>query len=105
MFAEFETNLRKDSWKASQRQRRAGVYKGRRPSVDVSQVRALKQEDIGPSAIARTLGIGRVSVYPALGEPRIWCGLRPRAVFAGLDPAIAGLASAIGWQGSCKASE
>ena len=46
----------------------AGVYKGRRPSVDVVQLRALKQEGIGPSAIAKTLGIGRASVYQALGE-------------------------------------
>ena len=46
----------------------AGVYKGRRPSVDVSQVRALKQKGIGPSAIAKTMGIGRASVYRALGE-------------------------------------
>jgi hypothetical protein len=46
----------------------AGVYKGRKPSVDVLQVRALKQEGIGPSAIAKTLGIGRASVYRALGE-------------------------------------
>ena len=44
------------------------VYKGRKPSVDVSRVRALKQEGIGPSAIAKTLGIGRASVYRALGE-------------------------------------
>jgi hypothetical protein len=41
----------------------AGVYKGRKPSVDVSQVRALKEKGIGPS-----LGIGRASVYRALGE-------------------------------------
>jgi hypothetical protein len=35
----------------------AGVYKGRRPSVDVSQVRALKQKGTGPSAIVKTMGI------------------------------------------------
>ena len=46
----------------------AGVYKGRKPSVDVSQVRALKQEGIGPSVVAKTLGIGRASVDRALGE-------------------------------------
>jgi DNA invertase Pin-like site-specific DNA recombinase len=46
----------------------AGIYKGRRPSVDVSQVRALKQKGIGPSAMAETLGIGRASVYRALNE-------------------------------------
>jgi DNA invertase Pin-like site-specific DNA recombinase len=31
-------------------------------------VRALKQAGSSPSAIAKTLGIGRASVYRALGE-------------------------------------
>ena len=64
-----------DSWQkpacthsAHRRGTAAGVYKGRRPSVDVLRVRALKQEGVGPSAIAKTLGIGRASVYRALGE-------------------------------------
>ena len=69
VFAEFETNLRKErQLEGIAKAKAAGVYKGRRPSVDVSQVRALKQEGIGPSAIAKTLGIGRASVYRALGE-------------------------------------
>jgi hypothetical protein len=46
----------------------AGVFKGRKPTVDGVRVRALKQEGLGPSAIAKTLGIGRASVYRALGE-------------------------------------
>jgi DNA invertase Pin-like site-specific DNA recombinase len=46
----------------------AVVYKGRRATVDAERVRALKQEGLGPSAIAKTLGIGRASVYRALGE-------------------------------------
>ena len=69
VFAEFETNLRKErQLEGIAKAKAAGVYKGRRPSVDVVQVRALKQEGIGPSAIAKTLGIGRASVYRALGE-------------------------------------
>jgi hypothetical protein len=36
--------------------------------VDVLEVRALKQEGMGPSAIAKMLGIGRASVYWALGQ-------------------------------------
>ena len=68
VFAEFETNLRKErQLEGIAKAKAAGVYKGRRPSVDVSQVRALKQEGIGPSAIAKRLGIGRASVYRALG--------------------------------------
>jgi DNA invertase Pin-like site-specific DNA recombinase len=69
VFAEFETNLRKErQLEGIAKAKAAGVYKGRKPSVDVSQVRALKQKGIGPSSIAKTLGIGRASVYRALGE-------------------------------------
>jgi DNA invertase Pin-like site-specific DNA recombinase len=68
VFAEFETNLRMErQLEGVAKAKAAGVYKGRRPTVDVSQVRALKQQG-GPSAIAKTLGIGRASVYRALGE-------------------------------------
>jgi DNA invertase Pin-like site-specific DNA recombinase len=69
VFAEFETNLRKErQLEGIAKAKAAGIYKGRRPSVDVLRVRALKQQGIGPSAIAKTLGIGRASVYRALGE-------------------------------------
>src|SRR6202171_171566 len=69
VFAEFETNLRKErQLEGIAKAKAAGVYKGRKPSVDVLQVRALKEEGIGPSAIAKILGIGRASVYRALGE-------------------------------------
>jgi DNA invertase Pin-like site-specific DNA recombinase len=66
VFAEFETSLQLEGIAKA---KAAGVYKGRKPSVDVSQVRALKQDGVGPSAIAKTLGIGRASVYRALNEP------------------------------------
>ena len=42
------------------------VYKGRKPSVDVEKVKALRDSGIGASAIAKELGIGRASVYRAL---------------------------------------
>src|SRR5664279_1882906 len=77
VFAEFETNLRKErQMEGIAKAKAAGVYKGRKPTVDVLQVRALKQEGIGPSAIAKTLGIGRASVYRALGE-RTTQGVNP----------------------------
>jgi DNA invertase Pin-like site-specific DNA recombinase len=69
VFAEFETNLRKErQLEGIAKAKAAGVYKGRKPTVDIVRVRALKEEGIGPSAIAKTLGIGRASVYRALAE-------------------------------------
>ena len=51
----------------------AGVYKGRKPSVEVDAVRALKVSGKGPAEIAKELGIGRASVYRALAH---WIRLR-----------------------------
>ncbi len=41
-------------------------YRGRPTSIDPEQVRALKKEGLGATAIATKLGIGRASVYRAL---------------------------------------
>lgn len=46
----------------------AGVYKGRPESIDGVQVRKLAAEGMGPTAIARALGISRPSVYKRLAE-------------------------------------
>ena len=48
----------------------ASVYraKGRKPSVDVEKVKELRDSGMGGSAIAKELGIGRASVYRALGS-------------------------------------
>ena len=43
-----------------------GVYKGRKPSVDIDKVKELKENGLGASQIARELKIGRASVYRAL---------------------------------------
>jgi DNA invertase Pin-like site-specific DNA recombinase len=69
VFAEFETNLRRERQLEGIRAAKAkGVYKGRRPSIDRAEVRRLREvEGLGPSAIARRLGIGRASVYRVLG--------------------------------------
>jgi len=45
-----------------------GVYKGRPPSIDAAQVRALAAEGLGGTEIARRLGIGRASVYRVLDK-------------------------------------
>jgi DNA invertase Pin-like site-specific DNA recombinase len=65
--AEFETNLRKErQLEGIAKAKEAGIYKGCPPSVDAAQVRQLKAEGLGPSDIAKTLGIGRASAYRAL---------------------------------------
>src|ERR671927_744225 len=69
VFAEFETSLRRERQLEGIRAAKArGVYKGRKPSIDPAEVRRLREaEGLGPSAIARRLGIGRTSVYRVLG--------------------------------------
>jgi DNA invertase Pin-like site-specific DNA recombinase len=67
VFAEFETNLRKErQLEGIAKAKQAGIYKGRPPPVDAAQVRQLKAQGMGPAKIAKTLGIGRASVYRAL---------------------------------------
>ena len=67
VFAEFETNLRKErQMEGIEKAKEKGVYKGRKPSIDASAVKELKEKGMGASAIAKELGIGRASVYRAL---------------------------------------
>ena len=69
VFGEFETNLRKErQMEGIAKAKAKGVYKGRKPSVDVEKVKALKENGMGASAIAKEMGIGRASVYRALGS-------------------------------------
>ncbi len=67
VFAEFETNLRKERQAEGIAKAKArGVYKGRKASIDVERVKQLKADGIGATAIAKELGIGRASVYRVL---------------------------------------
>jgi DNA invertase Pin-like site-specific DNA recombinase len=67
VFAEFETNLRRErQLEGIERAKQRGVYKGRKPSISTEKVRELKQLGMGATAIARELGIGRASVYRVL---------------------------------------
>ena len=69
VFAEFETNLRKErQMEGIAKAKDRGVYKGRKPSIDVDNVRSLKEQGLGATAIAKELGIGRASVYRVLAE-------------------------------------
>lgn len=72
VFAEFETNLRRErQMEGISAAKARGVYagKGRLPSIDAAEVRRLHEvERLGPTAIATRLKIGRASVYRALAE-------------------------------------
>jgi DNA invertase Pin-like site-specific DNA recombinase len=69
VFAEFDTNIRKERQLAGiAKAKAAGVYKGRPASIDAARVRQMKADGHGPSEIAKTLGIGRASVYRALAD-------------------------------------
>ena len=68
VFAEFETNLRRERQMEGIAAAKAkGVYKGRPATIDAAEIRRLHNEDrLGPAAIARRLGIARSSVYRVL---------------------------------------
>ena len=67
VFAEFETNLRRERrMEGIAKAKAKGVYSGRSQTIDVEQVRRLKAEGLGATAIARQMGIDRTSVYRVL---------------------------------------
>ena len=67
VFAEFETNLRKERQLEGIAAAKAkGVYKGRPATIDTAKVAALKAEGLGATEIAKRLGVGRASVYRVL---------------------------------------
>jgi DNA invertase Pin-like site-specific DNA recombinase len=67
VFAEFETNLRRErQLEGIAKAKAAGVYKGRPASIDAARVRDLKAGGMGPTEIAKALKIGRASVYRVL---------------------------------------
>ena len=71
VFAEFETNLRRErQLEGIAKAKAAGVYRGRKPSIDPHEVIQLKQAGLGPTMIAKQLKIGRASVYRVLEGAR-----------------------------------
>jgi DNA invertase Pin-like site-specific DNA recombinase len=67
VFGEFETNLRRErQMEGIAKAKAAGVYLGRPKSIDPDKVRALKEQGLGATAIAKQLGIERTSVYRVL---------------------------------------
>lgn len=70
VFAEFETNLRRERQiEGIAAAKSRGVYRGRKPSVNTSEILRLRlEEKLGATAIARRLGVGRATVYRALAN-------------------------------------
>lgn len=67
--AEFEGDIRKERQREGiEKAKAAGVYRGRKPSVNVARVRELRDAGMGPTAIANELEVGRTSVYRALAS-------------------------------------
>ncbi len=69
VFAEFETNLRRErQMEGIAKAKAKGIYKGRKPTIEVDEVRRLKEEGLGATEIAKRLKIVRSSVYRVLAE-------------------------------------
>ena len=67
VFAEFETNLRRErQMEGIAKAKARGVYKGRKPSVDAAKVRRLQSEGRRPTEIAAEMGISRSTVWRVL---------------------------------------
>jgi DNA invertase Pin-like site-specific DNA recombinase len=75
VFAEFETNLRRERQiEGIAKAKAAGVYKGRPATIDAKAVAELKSNGLGATAIAGKLGIGRASVYRVLRQNGVSAG-------------------------------
>lgn len=68
--AEFENDIRRERQRAGiERARGAGAYKGRKAVIDPERVRQMRDDGLGPAAIAKVLGCHRQSVYRLLKMP------------------------------------
>ena len=71
VFAEFETNIRRErQMEGIAKAKAKGIYKGRKPTIDAAEVAKLQAEGISATEIAKCLGIGRASVYRVLRDRR-----------------------------------
>ena len=66
VFAEFETNLRRERQaEGIKAAKRKGVYRGRPPKIDMATIQAKLGAGLSPTDIAREMGISRGTVYNA----------------------------------------
>lgn len=64
VFAEFETNLRRERQaEGIQAAKARGVYKGGKARIDPDAIKALLADGVKPTHVARQLGISRGTVY------------------------------------------
>ena len=65
VFAEFKTDLRRErQMEGIAAAKERGVYKGRKPKIDLGEIRRLHAEErLSPTPLSRRLGIARSSVY------------------------------------------
>src|SRR5215203_4578533 len=71
VFAEFETNLRRErQLEGIARAKATGVYRGGKRRIDRGAVFKMRDDGKGPTEIAETLGMSRMHVYRILHEPR-----------------------------------
>ena len=69
--AEFEADIRKERQREGiDRAKTAGVYTGRKATIDPETVRSLRLQGVSPTEIAKQMKIGRASVYRALADSR-----------------------------------
>ena len=69
VFAEFETRLRHErQMEGIKKAKEKGVYKGRKQTLDVAEIKELAADGLMKTEIAKRLGIGRASVYRALND-------------------------------------
>jgi DNA invertase Pin-like site-specific DNA recombinase len=68
VFAEFETNLRRErQMEGITKAKAAGVYKGRKPKLPRDEIRAAIAAGTSPAGVAKQFKIARSSVYRILG--------------------------------------
>jgi Resolvase, N terminal domain len=78
-FAEFETNLRRErQMEGIAKAKAAGVYKGRKPSIDQARVRGLRQDGLGrrPSPASSALD-AQASIGSSGERPRLEPSMSP----------------------------
>jgi DNA invertase Pin-like site-specific DNA recombinase len=69
VFAEFETNLRKErQMDGIAKAKKAGVYTGGKQRIDRDAVMTMKAAGQGPSAIAKALGASRMQIHRILAQ-------------------------------------